>query len=67
MGIGLEAGATLKASGEVFKGLVNRVMKYKHYPKGRKEPLKAFTYTKTFVFRDIILVAVQNKSRLWAR
>lgn len=42
----------MKAFGEVFKGLVNHVVKWKHYPKGRREPLKDFKYTETFGFRD---------------
>lgn len=45
-GIGLAAEGAVRASGEVFKGLVNDVMKCKHYPKGRKEPLKGFKDTK---------------------
>lgn len=44
--IGLAAEGAVRASGEVFKGLVNDVMKCKHYPKGRKEPLKGFKDTK---------------------
>lgn len=51
----------MKASGEICTSLINHVMKCEHYPGGRKEPLKGFMYTKTFVFRNTILVGVQNE------
>ena len=57
----------MKASGGVFVGLVRHVVKCKHYSKVKKEPMKAFKYTKTFVFRNRILVVVWNKLSLWAR
>lgn len=57
----------MKASGEVFMGLVSHVMKCKHYPKGRKEPRRGLKYTKTFVFGNTILVVLWSKLRLWAR
>lgn len=59
----------MNVTGEVSKGFVNHVMKCKHYPKGRREPLKCFRYSKTFVFRNINknLTIVWNKQRLWAR
>lgn len=42
----LAAAGAVKASGEVSKGFGNHVVKCRHYPKGGKEPLKGFKYTK---------------------
>lgn len=49
----------MKASGEVLWSKSSYEMQM--YPKGRKEPMKSFKCTETFVFRNKILVVVQNK------
>lgn len=44
----------MKASGEVFMGRVSHVMKCKHYPKGRKEPMRGFkTSTQKYLCLEI--------------
>lgn len=64
---GQAAEGAVKASGGVFMGLVSPVIKCKHYAKVEKKPMKGLKYTKTLLFRNIILVVVWNKLSLWAR